>query len=449
MIAFLPIARTTFDIPFAEAKTDDARRTLRALIGDGITMLDPGALITDMDGARAAASLLSEQPLDLVIVFQATFADSTLITAITDATDAPILLWAVCEPQVGGRLRLNSFCGINLAAYALKRRGIRYAHLYADPDDAGAAATLQELFAAGRAVRLLRGARVGVVGTRPDGFEPCDYDPAWLEGALGVKVYPYDLQTMFDRADALKANDSARLDARYTAVAGDLPNLAEMNNDQVRGTLSFYEAMGDTIHADQLKGVAVRCWPETFLKRDCAICAASSMLTDRGIPASCEADVNGAVSQLILQSLSESPAFSADLVAADAQTNTGVFWHCGLAPLSFCDPEAVPRAALHSNRQRPLLMEFPLKPGRVTLARLTHAGDSGAHRLVIGSGEMIRAPMQFTGTSGVCRFDTPVSTVLDTILDKGLDHHFTLTYGDHSAALRRFAAFAGLEAIPL
>src|SRR5437016_7429978 len=106
---------------------------------------------------------------------------------------------------------------------------------------------------------------------------------------------------MFTRADAIPPE---RVEARYTAVGKLLHNLNKMNGDSVRGTLSFYEAMRDTITEDHLNCVAVRCWPETFTQRQCAICASSSLLSNEGIPASCEADVNGSVTQLILQTLS-------------------------------------------------------------------------------------------------------------------------------------------------
>jgi len=191
----------------------------------------------------------------------------------------------------------------------------------------------------------------------------------------------------------------------------------------------------------------VRCWPETFIKRDCAVCASSSLLTDQGTPASCEADVNGTITQLILQAVGDSAAFSTDLVSADPAQNTVVFWHCGLAPLSMCDPSFQPRGALHSNRQRPLLMEFPLKPGRVTVARLSRA--NGGYRLIIGTGEMLHAPMQFTGTSGVCRLDSPLKSVLDTIMREGLDHHYAIVYGDHAEALELFAEMADLPVVKL
>jgi L-fucose isomerase-like protein len=94
------------------------------------------------------------------------------------------------------------------------------------------------------------------------------------------------------------------------------------------------------------------------------------------------------------------------------------------------------------------LMEFPLKPGRVTVARLTSAGGK-QYRLVVGGGEMLKAPMSFTGTSGVFRFDTPTQKVLDVIMAEGLDHHYSLTYGDHVESLLALAQMLRLPVIQL
>jgi L-fucose isomerase-like protein len=103
----------------------------------------------------------------------------------------------------------------------------------------------------------------------------------------------------------------------------------------------------------------VRCWPEFFTELGCAACGSSSMLNDGLIPASCEADVNGAITQLILQLISGAPVVDTDIVSFDLDADTAVFWHCGKAPLSMADPDVQPRATNHSNRQKPLLMEFP------------------------------------------------------------------------------------------
>jgi L-fucose isomerase-like protein len=171
------------------------------------------------------------------------------------------------------------------------------------------------------------------------------------------------------------------------------------------------------------------------------------MLTDEMTPCACEADVNGTVTGLMLQGLSGEPAFGTDIVGWDLERDETVLWHCGLAPLSMCDPDFRPRTTVHSNRKKPLLMEFPLKRGRVTIARLSQA--TGEYRLVVGAGEMQVAPMSYTGTSGVLKFDRPAREVLDTIMQEGLDHHISLTYGDHLDALLALAKLLELPVLRL
>jgi len=168
------------------------------------------------------------------------------------------------------------------------------------------------------------------------------------------------------------------------------------------------------------------------------------MMSDEMIPCSCEADVNGTITQMILQSISEEPAFGTDMVSLDELRDALVIWHCGLAPLSMADPQEPRGVTTHSNRGLPLLFEFTLKPGPVTVARLTES--SGEYRLVIGCGEIMRGPKSFSGTSGLLQFDRPAKEVLDMILSEGLEHHISITYGDHADVL---IALARLLQIPI
>ncbi|MEO1313816.1 MAG: hypothetical protein AAFV27_08060, partial [Pseudomonadota bacterium] len=105
------------------------------------------------------------------------------------------------------------------------------------------------------------------------------------------------------------------------------------------------------------------------------------------------------------------------------------------------------QATIHTNRKMPLLYEFPLKPGRVTFARVSQA--HGQPRMVIAGGEMQRRPMAFTGTSGVVQFDRPAEAVLADVIASGLEHHMGLVYGDHRGALRDTAAALGLPVLEL
>src|SRR5690606_36718338 len=147
--------------------------------------------------ARDAAGQMASLDLDLLVLFQATFADSTMVMQITDIIDVPLLLWAVPEERTGGRLRLNSLTGINLAGHALKREGRSYEYLYAAPDDPAALDTVRSVAAAARAYWTLRGARIGRVGEHPDGFDTCAFDYERVAARFGVEVVPLDLRDEF------------------------------------------------------------------------------------------------------------------------------------------------------------------------------------------------------------------------------------------------------------
>jgi hypothetical protein len=65
-------------------------------------------------------------------------------------------------------------------------------------------------------------------------------------------------------------------------------------------------------------------------------------------------------------------------------------------------------------------------------------------KLVVTGGEVIRAPMSFTGTSGTVRFDAPMQDALDDLIDQGLEHHVAMVYGDHAATMTALGRKLGL-----
>ncbi len=440
-LGLVHLARPTFDLALATQIASQVRSQLEEA---GYSLTGRETLVSSLEEAEKVAQELAENPPDLLLVFQATFADSTMVMSLAQAVDAPLLLWAVPEERTGGRLRLNSLCGVNLAAHALTRAGVRYDYVYAAPDDPTALEQVHDLAQAGRARRLLHRARVGVVGEPPTGLDSCRYDGSALKRRLGLELVQVDLGEVFRRA---RMAGPEEIEAVLQRLISQLDGLQELDQAALRGTLATYLTLRQLAEQDNLDGLAVRCWPEFFTELGCAACGAMSMLSDELTPCSCEADVNGTITQLILQWFSGEPAFGADLVSVDVEEDVAVLWHCGLAPLSMADPSARPRGTIHSNRQLPLLMEFPLKPGRVTVARLSEA--SGSYRLVVGSGEMVRVPKSFTGTSGVLRFDHPAAEVLDVILQEGLEHHLSFTYGDYVPALLALARILELPVLRL
>ncbi len=260
-----------------------------------------------------------------------------------------------------------------------------------------------------------------------------------MRALTGAQVTELELPDLFDRARALPAEAVEP----YAAKAAGLGGLDTLDAGELDRSLRLAGALDQLKAEHRFDAMAIRCWPETFTEYGGAVCGPVSMLGEARTPCACEADVYGAVTQAILQDVADAPVFLADLVDMDGET--GVVWHCGQAPVSMA--ARAPDATVHTNRKQALLMEFPLKPGRVTLFRLSQA--FGSPQVVIATGEVVDAPMAYTGTSGMVRFDAPADAVCADVMASGLEHHMALAYGDHAAALRGIAAGLGVPVLEL
>ncbi|MEM9106250.1 MAG: hypothetical protein AAGC96_11405 [Pseudomonadota bacterium] len=459
-LGVLPIGRPTFDVGFAEEKL---AAMLTVLEATGKSLIGPGELLMDANTAEAAMDGLEAAAPDAVLILQVTFTDAAVTARIAERFDQPLSIWAVPEPRLGGRLRLNAFCGLNLASHALGLNGRPFSWIYADPTSNRIGEELTALLSGQRLVApiaarsagtdpaaggvyadRLKGLRIGRLGEHPGGFDTCRYDKERLRNLTGMDVDELVLDDLFERARGVP---EAGVDAVRATAEHDVVGLETVDQDQLDRSLRLRAAMEMIREGGQYDAFAIRCWPETFTEYGGAVCGPVAMLGEARVPCACEADVYGAATQLMLQTVADAPVFLADIVDMDTEDDTGVLWHCGQAPMSMADPDVPAEATIHTNRKMPLLYQFPLKPGRVTLLRLSQA--HGLHKMILASGEMQKRPMAFTGTSGVVRFDRPVSQVLPDIMNSGLEHHMALAYGDHTDALLAAAAALDLPVIRL
>jgi len=464
-IGILPLARPTFDVPYAEEQFAAMLACLRQVTLDGepVELVGSEQLLFDAEQTEVAlAELKSVQPQQL-LVLQVTFTDAAMMVRASEQIDCPLSIWAIPEPRLGGRLRLNSFCGLNLASHALSLNDTNFGYLYQapTPECSGALAELLEgnrgtrpmpvessggyMSDAGRAVvASMNGKRIARIGEHPDGFATCAYSASDAKALTGISIDELTLDDLFSKATIADADTTAEV-ARQ-AEAG-LSGLAQVDQEQLNRSYQLKVALDDIRKQGSYDAFAIRCWPETFTEYGGAVCGPVSMLGEARVPCACEADVYGAMTQLMLQSVADAPVFLVDLVDLDANDNSGVVWHCGQAPLSMADTDVEPVATIHTNRKMPLLYQFPLKPGRVTFARISQA--RGEPKLVISAGEMLKRDMAFTGTSGVVRFDRNAEAMLSRVMDSGLEHHLGLVYGDYVEQLKSVAASLELPVIEL
>jgi len=450
-IGILALGRPTFDVEYANEKLFDSIKFLNStnheIVGNCELLLNESEAINEINK-------LKKENLDFVIILQVTFTDSSTILKIATSLKKPIGIWAFPEPRLGGRLRLNALCGLNLASHTLGLNDIPFSWIYENPAkindskfeifincevSTGHEEILEIPSLGSKKAKLikekLQNLKIGKIGSHPDGFDTCKYDKRKLFDLCGIKVDEINLNAFLNKSKNVK---STEIEPTLNNLKKTIPSIREVNQKELRLSLKLETSMKKYKDEGEYDAFALRCWPEMFTEYGGAICAPASMMTEKKVPCACECDVYGAVTQLILQEVSGQTVFLTDIVDIDIDDNSGVFWHCGQAPISMCNPNIKPAATIHSNRKMPLLFEFPLKEGIVTMMRISQS--FGEQKMVVSKGKMIDRPLPFTGTSGVIKFDNDSKEVLNDIISFGLEHHIAITYGDHLELLSELAS---------
>jgi L-fucose isomerase-like protein len=142
--------------------------------------------------------------------------------------------------------------------------------------------------------------------------------------------------------------------------------------------------------------------------------------------------------------LNNGPAFFSDLVTFDEAENTALLWHCGAAPASLAARREAAAIEKHSIGTGSATLEFPLRQGRVTFSRLGPVGEG--YRLLIVTGDAVETSMLLRGNNILVKTDLPVRQVVEKIIEKGIEHHYSLTYGDLRKDLLELCSWAGVKA---
>ncbi|MEE2774676.1 MAG: hypothetical protein VYE27_07180 [Pseudomonadota bacterium] len=459
-IGVIALGRSTFDIAYAEEKLNQCleflSKTKHEIFGSCQILLSESEALKEFEKLNA-------QTIEFLLIVQVTFTDALVVVEIAKKSSLPLGIWAFPEPRLSGRLKLNAFCGLNLASHSLCLNNRKFSWIYEDPELIHAL-QFNKLFAkepenvnqsepqipqltsvtAKSIKEKILTKKVCKIGAAPDGFYTCDYNQKKLTKLCGVEVDELELDDLFIKAKDISPDQVKEI---FNFLGGKISELKNVNQEELKKSLRLKGSLQKLQEVGKYDAFAIRCWPEMFTKFGGAICGPVSMMGDNKVPCACEADVYGAVSQLILQEVSKQAVFLTDIVDIDISDNTGVFWHCGQAPLSMCDPNFIPRATIHTNRKAPLLFEFPLKAGEITIMRLSQSFNE--HKMVISSGNILKKDLPFTGTSGVVRFRNGSKSVLEAIISSGLEHHVALTYGNHVKILSELASQLNLPVLYL
>ena len=354
------------------------------------------------------------------------------------------------EPRTGGRLRLNSICGLNLAMHSLLKNSITPEFVIMEEDETENEMLFSNFINNQNSSKdtswnlatisdpqadfdySIDKQTIGIIGTRPEGFDTCDYDSNEVTSKLNVSLVDLELEELFDEAKGIEVETIVKTKNK---VSNYLAGTEELVQEELDKSLSIFHGLENLKDKHNLDAFAIRCWPETFTEYGCASCGPMAMMNEKKVSCACEADVLGGISCNILNQMNNNPSLLVDIVDVDKSDNSLVFWHCGLAPISMAK-EGTAKSGIHSNRKKPLLHDFSLKEGEITIFRVSKA--RGKLQFFVMKGQVLDRPNSFSGTSGVINLGEDSTDKLERMFKGGLEHHVAFTYGDISDKLIHF-----------
>jgi L-fucose isomerase-like protein len=458
-IGFVPAHREPFDENWAAQMRQrcldafPAGPLLEIIVPD--KRLTKSGCVRDDNEAEKVIDLLREKGIDGLIIGTVTFGDEVSALSVASAfRDHPILLFGTKEGPftADGNRRSDSFCGTLSISSGLHRRQIPF--MFGGivfPEEEKFQAAVMDFIRVCAVARGFTGARIGLVGPRPERFETCIFSEDLLMRKFKQRVVPIDLADIMARAAAAKNLPEIKAILKEMKAQTDLSAAAA---DTVKNIAGLEYALTQFAAEKKLSAMGIQCWTAMQSVYGISPCYAMGRMTDRGVMTSCEVDIYGALTMLIqyLASLGTTvPHFIDWTIQNQEKENVFLSWHCGNAPPSLVCKNTKVTMRYHSILGESLGMErsvgtgeFQLNPGTVTLCRLQEQG--GKFKMLIAEGKAVASKQQLRGSW--CWVEVPdLDKLYTTLIKEGFTHHASLIHGDCSRAIKDACEYLGIETV--
>jgi L-fucose isomerase-like protein len=438
-IGLLACVHPLYDVPGVAAHRQAAIEGLR---NAGCEVIAAETPRSPADAAAVARAFRRDE-VDLALLFFCTWvAEEITLAFARELMDVPMLLWAL--PYLDKHIPMPSpISGLLASASGLRRMGTRCPWQIGAVSPEHVERAVRTTRAA-HVVRLLRGARFGILGDPCPGMADVEVDDTGIQRTLGITTVHLDLDALVAASVGAPPEEAASAAERLMAAAG---GGNEIGPDRLRENLTLYAGLEEIVRSNRLDAYCVRCWPELRDRRQVTPCAAHALLSEDGIPNCCEVDLTALVTTWVLSRLANAPAFTFDTTGYLEEEAAVQFGHCGAAAPSLAGDRSRIALRSHMRTGTGATVEFPFPEGRVTLAKLTRPSD-GSTKLFVAGGTVIPCPEGTRGSVAGVRPHPSADAFLETVLREGVEHHIALVYGSWETELRLFCEFTGIEFLP-
>lgn len=402
----------------------------------GVEGINPRDIIITEDDARAAALRFKEEKVDAVFLINCNFGNEEAAGLLAREMGLPVLLWGPLDDEYAedGMRYTDSQCGLFGMSRQLQRLHIPFTYIEnCRITDKIFADGLKSFARVACMVKNFKGLRIAQVGLRPKPFCSVMFNEGELLSKFGIQTVPVNLAVVLNKYNEILENNKEELKEGAALLASryEMDDLTPPLLEKVYAFVILYRWIFKEYKVD---AVSAECWTAMQQLVGAMPCTAYSILADEGYIISCESDMHGAITMLLLScaSMGESiPFFGEFTVRHPEGKNAELLWHCGPFAYSLKDPAS--KAKNVNMRQW-----FKVKDGDYTIARFEQ--NDGDYAILEGHFKTTDGPLTF-GTYLWAEFPEGASAWEKKLIEGPYIHHMAEIAGDYTSEIKEFCKY--------
>ncbi|MFB6469016.1 L-fucose/L-arabinose isomerase family protein [Cytobacillus sp. Hz8] len=394
-LGFAPTRRNLFS---AESAIQYANLTRKKMDELGVNYVDikninEDGLLYDDEGMEKIAKEFKQAEIDGLFLANVNFGTEYECARLAKKLNVPVLLWGPKDERPaedGSRLR-DSQCGLFAIGKVLRRFRVPFTYIKnCDIDDPAFERGLTDFLKVCNVVKTFKATRILQIGPRPFDFWSVMANEGELLEKFNISLSPIPLAELIQEINHVKLNDHSQI----KEVCDYLQEIADVQieNKDLEMIAALKIAIKNLCRKYGCNSGVIQCW--TALQDEIGILpyASESLLQDEGLPVTCETDIHGVISELLVEAatLGSHKAIFADVNCRHPDNENGeLLQHLGVFPFSTADTKPIlPRR--HFVFDYPGSVGFRAKKGTYTLCRFD--GDNGEYSLLMGNAKTIDGP---------------------------------------------------------
>lgn len=409
--------------------------------------------VDTLDAANKAGKLFKQEDIDLLVIVYGTYLpDFITLHVVNQVKDVPVVFYSVQgtdnvdkKGDYEHSMRNSGVIGIAQITGTLRKMNRDYKVIVGSIDDERAYRKIEVLVKAMQAVKDIKESNIGVIGNVFRGMYDLELSKTFLKSTFDVNV-------IYIQSGHLMAEWEQVTEEEVEEVADKLIKRFRMRGTTEKDILRAVKlALAMRNLAKRFRLDAMCFLDQHFVQKQTLTTArigASLMMEYDDMIVSCEGDLGGLVTMMLMKSISGVPALMGEWGEYDEELNACLIMGHGIGvpalAKSDTDVTLTRTPEEWGFEGGGVNYELILKPGVSTIAHVIETANG--YKMIVSPVESLDFPtLAYDELHAMVQMKTPIKEYLEKIFESGVTHHCIVGLSDMSQELLAVAEMLRLE----